>query len=393
MKINLKIFGNQPKKTALLPLFFLMAMSLSCSNARIPNNELPENADSDFVFSNGQSMSTDLADEHHPVMLGNHFYYVADVIATGRSFVHHAKLLPDGTFQDLGRLQNSAGTNDLRLDLLGLEQTNACQIAGQDDYWDMHGVTMNDGKSYLIFGRRIIPANDGKNGMCILPLDPATGEIVWAGAKLVLLSFSADTSTVNCAKPVGVGYVATKLNKLGVFLNYEGLSSSALKFAVIDYNTGSGVQTGGPSGGPCPAVGKSIPAYLTPPAPLFTYQTGDKAMEVRSVTVNNPDLPNEVNFQIVNNSGRLQIFGLYNDQPLKLDIFDQRYYDCCFINSPSIGPDKRFYFAAKHKSNPDFPTMDLYRIKYPTVDEMKPAHAMVRYLLTGERPAIDVALP
>lgn len=368
--------------------FFILS---SCNNANSAKNELLENTDADFVYSDGRHLSTNLADEHHPVMLGNHFYYVADVIATGNSFVYHAKLLPDGTFQDLGRLKNDV-SGDLDLKLLGNANTNRCQIGTDIDYWDMHGITMNDGKSFLIFGRRIIAANDGKHGICILPLDQTTGDIDWVNQKLILLPYSPDASSTNCTNPIAVGFAATKLNQLGVFLNYEGLSSTELKFAAIDYSTASGVQTGGMTGGSCSVV-KSYPAYVVPPATFYVYQGTDKAFEVRSVTVNSPELTQEVSFQVINNDGKLQLFGTFAGLPLKLDIFDQKYYDCCLINSPSIGPDKRFYFAAEHNSNPDLPTMDLYRIVFPTVDEMKPAQAMIKFLLTGEPPVLDVTLP
>jgi len=81
----------------------ILAVAVSCGSAGLPETDLPEEAVG-FQFTDGTSMSSNTADEHHPVMLGNHFYYVSDVGVD--SFVHHAVLQSDGKFQNLGRLKD-----------------------------------------------------------------------------------------------------------------------------------------------------------------------------------------------------------------------------------------------------------------------------------------------
>ncbi len=362
----------------------ILAMAISCGSAGLPEKDLPEEA-VDFQFTDGTSMSSNTADEHHPVMLGNHFYYVSDVGAD--SFVHHAVLQPGGKFQNLGRLQNNSSA-DVNLKDLGAYMTNECQIgAGNNSYWDMHGVTMQDGQSFLIFGRRIDPTNDNKQGICVAPLD-GNGEILWGNVKLYLLG--NDTGSV-CATPIAVGFMVTDDNNMGVFQNFGGTGSAGITFQKLAYNTGTKSIVPGGTTSAC-LSGKKMPTKLiTVPVPVLNYPPGAFAREVRNIKIRKDGVP-QMDFQILNNNGRLQLLGKFGNAPLVLDIFDPMYYEKCFINSPSIGPDKRFYFSAKC-NNPQFPTQDLYRINYPTADEMGPAREIIRYILTGEKPELGIPLP
>ncbi len=362
----------------------ILAVAVSCGSAGLPETDLPEEAVG-FQFTDGTSMSSNTADEHHPVMLGNHFYYVSDVGVD--SFVHHAVLQSDGKFQNLGRLKDPAGSADVNLKDLGTYQTNECQIGtGNNDYWDMHGVTMQDGQSFLIFGRRIKPANDDANGICVAPLN-GSGAIDWSGVKLYLLG--NDTGS-ECARPIAVGFMVTDDGHLGVFQNFGGRTASAgITFQKLAYNTATKSIVSTVNTTTCSISGKKMPTKLIPlPVPVLNYPPGAFALEVRHVHVQKYG----VDFQILNNNGRLQLLGEFGSTPLVLDIFDPVYYEKCSINSPSIGPDKRFYFAAKCQ-NPQFPTQDLYRINYPTVDEMGPARKIIRYILTGEKPELGIPLP